>query len=171
LNSDASIEAANHDGGAATLIGIESMPGFEAIFSSASADTRSRKETILLVEDQVFVRKATAEVLESAGYRVVLAGSAAQARTVYRQSFETVDLLLTDIVMPGESGCELAAEFAASRPQIRLLLMSGYIEQLTSCELGPYRKQCLAKPFSVPTLLRRVREVLDGSSFDFGALA
>jgi len=147
------------------------MIGFEAIFSSASTDTRSWKETILLVEDQVFVRKATGEVLESAGYRVVLAGSAAQARTVYRQSLAVVDLLLTDIVMPGTSGCDLAAEFAVLCPKIRLLLMSGYIEQLSSYELGPYRKQYLTKPFSVPTLLRRVREVLDSSPFDFGAPA
>jgi two-component system cell cycle sensor histidine kinase/response regulator CckA len=172
LDCDAQIEEASHGSEPATLSGIEPIFGFEVMRSSASPDTRCWRgnETILLVEDQVFVRQATAEVLESAGYRVLLAGSAAQAGTVYRQCLEGVDLLLLDVVLPGTSGRELAAEFAVLCPQIRILLMSGYIEQLTP-ELGHYRKQYLAKPFSTPILLCRVREALDGSPPDFGAVA
>ena len=117
-------------------------------------------KTILIVEDEAFVRKATAEALESVGYRVVIAGSAAEALEAYRRSWP-VDLLLADIVMPGMSGRELAAEIGNFYPRARVLLMSGYAEQLAgsgSCACG---QQYLAKPFSIPTLLRRVREVLD----------
>jgi len=75
------------------------------------------------------------------------------------------------VVLPGPSGHELAAEFLVLCPQVRILLMSGYAEQLTLCELSPYRKNYLAKPFSISTLLQRVRQVLDRTPFDFGASA
>jgi CheY-like chemotaxis protein len=128
-------------------------------------------ETILLVEDEAFVRKVTAEVLESAGYRLVMARGAAEAREAYRRGSDPVDLLLADVVMLGMSGRELAAEFANSHPRARILLMSGYSEQLALCELSPYGKPYLAKPFSMRLLLRRVREVLDTNPLDFGAQA
>jgi two-component system cell cycle sensor histidine kinase/response regulator CckA len=140
---------------AAALIG-EAMPG--AAF--AKAGRWGDSETILLVEDEAFVRKVTAHVLESAGYRLVIAKSAAEALQVYRKR-GPVDLLLTDIVMPGMSGRELAAELERSYPQARILLMSGYVEQLAWCEESAGRRKYLAKPFSVGMLLSRVREVLD----------
>src|SRR5580700_4654476 len=76
----------------------------------AKASEWSGPETILLVEDEAFVRAATAEVLESAGYRLVIAGSAAEALEAYRTCSLPVDLLLADIVMPGMNGRELATE-------------------------------------------------------------
>jgi two-component system cell cycle sensor histidine kinase/response regulator CckA len=82
-----------------------------------------------------------------------------------------VDLLLADVVMPGISGHELAQQFFVLYPQVRIVLMSGYMEQLALCQLSPYRKEYLAKPFSIATLLQRVREVLDRDPFDFGASA
>jgi len=130
-------------------------------------------ETILLVEDEAFVRKATAEVLESAGYRLVTASSAAEAFEAYARCFRPVDLLLADVVMPGMSGHDLAAEFGSRCPRARVLLMSGHAEQLARFERSHYGRMCLAKPFSIPTLLRRVREVLDTDTnpFDLGAQA
>jgi DNA-binding NtrC family response regulator len=128
-------------------------------------------ETILLVEDETFVRKATAEALESAGYRLVIASSAAEALEAYRQSFRLVDLLLTDVVMPGMSGHHLAARFESLCPRARVLLMSGHQEQLAEFDPFRYGKKCLAKPFSIRTLLRKVREVLDASPLDSGARA
>ena len=127
-------------------------------------------ETILLVEDEAFVRKATAEALESAGYRLVIARGAAEALDAYRKCSWPVDLLLADIVMPGMSGRELATEFETFHPRARILLMSGYAEQLAGCALLPNGEPHLAKPFSIPLLLRRVREVLD-KPVDPGALA
>ena len=128
-------------------------------------------ETILLVEDEGFVRKVTAAVLESAGYNLVIARSAAEALDAHHRLSAPIDLLLADVVMPGMSGCDLAAEFQGLRPRIRVLLMSGYTVQLAWCHLSPYAKTYLAKPFSVRVLLRKVREVLDANPCDWGALA
>ena len=73
-------------------------------------------ETILLVEDEEFIRKVTSEVLESAGYRVVSARCAAEALEAQRTCPEPVDLLLADLVLPGTSGHQLAHEFAGLLP-------------------------------------------------------
>jgi CheY-like chemotaxis protein len=127
----------------------------------AEASEWSGPETILLVEDEAFVRNATAEVLESAGYRLVVAGSAAEALMAYRSCSRPVDLLLADIVMPGKDGRELATELENFYPRARVLFMSGYAEQLAWCGSSACDKHYLAKPFSSPMLLRRVREVLD----------
>lgn len=149
------------------LVAAERMAG--ATF--AEADRWGGAETILLVEDQEFVRKVTAETLELAGYRLVIAGSAAEALARYPGGGESVDLLLADVVMPGMSGRELAAEFEGLYPRTRVLLMSGYAEQLTMCELSLYRATYLAKPFSGQALLKKVRAVLDPSLCDLGAPA
>jgi len=117
-------------------------------------------KTILLVEDEAFVRRLAAEVLESAGYILMIARSAAEALEACRRGSEPVDLLLADVVMPGMSGRELAAEFENFYPSAQVLLMSGYPEQLALCELSACAQKCLAKPFSVGLLLQRVREML-----------
>lgn len=173
LNSRARAKDTSRERNAANLPGIASLVSVEAMTAAAAADTwqQGGKETILLAEDEMFVRKATSEVLESAGYRVVIAGSASQALEAHRRCSEPVDLLLTDLVMPGISGHELANELVALYPHLRVLLMSGYAEQLALCQLSPYGKKCLAKPFSTPMLLSRVREVLDTNPFDWGAPA
>ena len=129
--------------------------------TSVGASHRSTSKTILLVEDEAFVRRATAEALESVGYRVVVAGSASEALESCRDHFESVDLLLADVVMPGMNGRELAAKFEIYCPGAQLLLMSGYPEQLALCELSSPGENYLAKPFSISTLLQRVREVLN----------
>jgi two-component system cell cycle sensor histidine kinase/response regulator CckA len=147
----------------------ETMPGA----ALAAPGLSCGPETILLVEDEAFVRKATAEVLESAGYRLMTASSATEALEAYARCFRPVDLLLADVVMPGMNGHDLAAEFESLCPRVRVLLMSGHEEQLARCEQSRYSKKCLAKPFSIDTLLKRVREVLDGDAnpFERGAQA
>ncbi len=134
-----------------------------SIAASAAIYQEPKKETILLVEDEVFVRKAAGAALEAAGYRVLTAGSGAQALQACGQ-FPTVDLLLVDLVMPGISGQELAKQFTILCPRVRILLMSGYAEQLALCGLSSYGREYMAKPFSVQMLLRRVREVLAGGA-------
>jgi two-component system cell cycle sensor histidine kinase/response regulator CckA len=149
-----------------TMFG-ETMMGETTLGAScAEAGQWGRAETILLVEDEAFVRRVTAEVLEWAGYKLVIARSAAEALQVHQRRSEPVDLLLSDVVMPGMSGRQLAAEFDSLYPGARVLLMSGYAEQLALCELTPYGKTYLAKPFSIRMLLRRVREVLDANPPD-----
>lgn len=126
-------------------------------------------ETILLVEDEAFVRKVTGEVLESAGYRLVIAASAGEALEVQRRCPKPVDLLLSDVVLPGKSGHELAYEFEGVCPGAQILLMSGYEEQLALCKLSSNGRLYLAKPFTTHTLLRRVREVLNKNPVPLGA--
>jgi CheY-like chemotaxis protein len=171
LNSCRNVSAALHQN-KAEKPGIGCVAADETMIGAMFVDARQqrRPETILLAEDEAFVRKVTAEILESAGYRLVITKSAAEALEAHRRC-GPVDLLLADVVMPGMSGRELATEFESLCPRARVLLMSGYAEQLALCELSPYRKKYLAKPFSVHMLLTRVREVLDTNPFDGGAPA
>jgi CheY-like chemotaxis protein len=127
----------------------------------AQAILRIRPKAILLVEDEEFVRRLAREVLQSAGYIVVPAGSAAEALKACRKFCEPIDLLLADVVMPGMNGHDLAREFSNFYPEGEILLMSGYPEQLALSGLSKGQKKCLAKPFSVDVLLQRVQEILD----------
>jgi len=147
-------------------VGVEGAIQKSEIRSLAGIGPALGPETILLVEDEAFVRQAAAEAIESAGYRLLIAGNAAEALEAYRKCFRPVDLLLADVVMPGMSGRELAAKFEGLSPGTRILLMSGYAEQLAGCEPFPYAKNWLAKPFSIRTLLRAVREALNTNPFD-----
>jgi two-component system, cell cycle sensor histidine kinase and response regulator CckA len=123
-----------------------------------------RPQTILLVEGEAFVRKATAEVLESAGYCVATARSPAEALEVLRVYSHSVDLLLADVVMPGMSGRELATEFNILCPSAQVLLMSGGANELALCQLSLSCERYLRKPFSAPSLLSEVREALGAGS-------
>ena len=145
----------------------------DALSSAARVDACQcrGKETILLVEDAPLVRKATAEALQSAGYTVLIAENATQALEIYRVSSNSVDLLLTDVVMSGIGGRELAQTLFFLRPHVRIVLMSGYAEQIALCSLSSFRTEYMAKPFSVLTLLRRVRHALDKNPPEVGASA
>lgn len=125
-----------------------------------------REWQILLVEDEAFVRKVTEEVLTSAGHRVIVAQNALEAVQACRGAPLPVHLLLTDIILPGKSGRDLARECRLLFPGIRVLLMSGYAEQSAWSESGRESDEYLGKPFSTHTLLRKVREVLEGTSAD-----
>ena len=127
----------------------------------AEKETLGGTETTLLVEDEAFVREVTSQVLRSAGYRVLTAKNAAEAIHVYDQCSNEVDLLLTDVVLPGETGRVLAARFRQNNPALNILLVTGYAEQM-GLQDGD-QEECLAKPFSSEVLLRRVRRQLDRS--------
>ena len=130
-------------------------------FSSSIAAGGS--ESILLVEDEAFVRTVTAEVLQSAGYRVTLAATAAEALQsleLHQQESELVELFLVDVVLPGKSGYEISTVFAALCPGGKILLMTGHAEHLASCDRFTADQAYLAKPFTAETLLRKVRAAL-----------
>ena len=129
--------------------------------SRRAEETLGGAETILLVEDEAFVREVTCEVLRSAGYRVLTAKNAAEAECVYEQRRGEVDLLLTDVVLPGETGRALAGRLRRETPELKVLLVTGYAEQMGLREAKA--EECLAKPFSTEALLRRVRQLLDRS--------
>ncbi len=113
-------------------------------------------ETVLLVEDNDLVRTATYRVLSSTGYNVLLAKNAEEALQLIEKQREAVDLVLSDIVMPGMSGDKLAGHLQQQNPQQRVLLMSGYTD-----DGRVYDYPFLAKPFVPEELLKKVREVLE----------
>jgi two-component system, cell cycle sensor histidine kinase and response regulator CckA len=139
-------------------------PAAETASASVGLNKWQTSQTILLVEDEPFVRNAVAEALESAGYSVRLAADAAEALQVHHHGVEAIDLLLTDVVMPDVSGHELARKFLGLSPQTEVLLMSGYEEQSIRCEQSPQEINYLAKPFSIPILLQRVWQLINRRS-------
>jgi two-component system, cell cycle sensor histidine kinase and response regulator CckA len=127
--------------------------------SDADESTLSKARTILLVEDEAFVREVTREVLRSAGYRVLTAKNAGEAMRIYEARGHEVELLLSDVVLPGESGRVLAGRLRRENPWLKILLVTGYAEQMGL--RGTMQEECLAKPFSTEVLLERVRQLLD----------
>ena len=120
------------------------------------------QETILLVEDEVNLRRLARQYLETQGYKILEAedgGAALQIAAGYKG---TIDLLLTDVIMPGMNGRELAASITANRADVRVLYMSGYTENAIGHNgLLDAGINLLQKPFSLPALKDKVREVLD----------
>jgi two-component system cell cycle sensor histidine kinase/response regulator CckA len=116
-------------------------------------------ETILLVEDELALRTATAEFLESRGYSVLAVADAAQALKLAESQEQKIDLLLTDLVMPGLGGAELARTIIGIRPAIGVIYMSGFTEHTLKEELGQ-GSVLLQKPFSLLTLANTIRKVL-----------
>ena len=117
------------------------------------------RETILFVEDEDFVREVTAEVLRSAGYVVLAAKDALDAVRRFGQWLEHVDLLLTDVILPGETGCALASRLRCENSKLRVLFVTGYPEQMGRAD--SMYEALLAKPFSTGALLKSLRVLLD----------
>jgi two-component system cell cycle sensor histidine kinase/response regulator CckA len=120
-------------------------------------------ETILVVEDEPALRELTVCILEESGYKVLEATGVEDALAIAGQSQAKVDLLLTDVVMPGMSGTELAKRLVGIRPDLRVLFVSGYAEDVIVNRGGPDRGvELIQKPFTRRTLLTRIRGMLDG---------
>jgi two-component system cell cycle sensor histidine kinase/response regulator CckA len=120
-------------------------------------------ETILLVEDEAFVRKVTHQVLQAAGYGVAAAKNAVEALE-QRELLPRVDLLLTDVVLPGKNGRALASDLRLRQPNLSVLFVTGYPLQLAEIEAAEPVEACLPKPFSAAALLRKVRQMLNGKT-------
>ncbi len=120
------------------------------------------EETILLVEDETHLRRLARQYLEKQGYKVLEAEDGAAALQIVDGYQGPIHLLLTDVVMPGMNGRELATNIAKLLPDLRVLYMSGYSENAVghngTLDAGV---NLLQKPFSLPALRDRVREVLD----------
>jgi hypothetical protein len=124
--------------------------------------SRGGTETVLVVEDETAVRELVAKILERHGYAVVSASSLKDAVAQIRSRHAGIDLLLTDVVMPVDSGPTLAERLRRTFPNVPVLYISGY----TDTALGPYGVleagiALLHKPFSSDELLSKVREILD----------
>ena len=122
-------------------------------------------ETVLVVEDELAVLTLSRRALEAQGYVVLAASDAAAALRVVERHGGTIHLLLTDVVMPGMSGRDLADRLTAQRPGIRVLYMSGYPgDAVVQHGTLPSGSAFLQKPFSPDGLARKVRDVLDATA-------
>src|SRR5688572_5589559 len=120
----------------------------------------SGRETVLVAEDEDAVREFAVESLQRHGYQVVAASSGEEALKVASMHDGTIHLLLTDVVMPGMNGPELAKRLWALRPGLRVVLMSGYAADVVTAE-DLKDAALVAKPFSPASLTRAVRNALD----------
>ncbi len=121
------------------------------------------RETILLVDDNDTARDFVCETLEYCGYKVLTASSGSEAVKIMNQANYPIDLLLTDIIMPGMNGMELAVKTRQVHPGIKVIFMSGYDELPVGHQLAEMveNRDLLKKPMSLEGLSRKVREVLD----------
>jgi PAS domain S-box-containing protein len=157
-------------------IDVESTPGQGTDFhiylplvkSPATAGTEPHElrcakegETILLVEDQTDVRRSTAAILRLAGFRVLEAGGGEEALSICQSAPAPIHLLLTDIVMPGMDGAELAGRLSRLRPGVKLLYMSGYTDDML-VHHGAVNDSTafISKPFTPRRLCSKIRETL-----------
>ena len=120
----------------------------------------SESATILLVEDETPLRKLILQVLKSAGHRVLEAASGDEALVLSTRHLGPIDLLLTDVIMPGMSGLELVAKLRNRRPTMAILFMSGYDNELVNKKSLETTASFLPKPFSPRALLKHINSLL-----------
>jgi PAS domain S-box-containing protein len=146
---------------AAEAVAAAPAPAVEEPPVDATAERRS--ETLLVVEDEPAVRSLVVTALGRDGYTVLQASTAAEARTV-AAAHPHIDLLLSDANMPGgQSGIELANALVSERPDLLVVIMSGYTEEALSIKGLPEPITMLHKPFTPRELRRRIREILDAA--------
>lgn len=134
---------------------VSSFPGPNQFFGT---------ETVLVVEDHPDVLASTSETLQIYGYTVLQAATSDQALKVCEERQADIDLLLTDLVMPGMNGSELAGRVTGMNPDIKVLYMSGYSSQIVGRKgLLPTGDDFIEKPFTAIRLLRMLRRVLDNA--------
>lgn len=129
---------------------------------AVDAEVSGGSETILVVEDEVLVRDLVTKFLQGQGYRVLSAARGSQAIEL-AQGSARIDLLLSDVILPSLNGRQIYEQLSAGRPELRVLFMSGYTENLIAphgvLEEGFHFVQ---KPFSLRELAQKIREALDG---------
>ena len=128
-----------------------------------STDVAGGSEVILLVEDEPSVRRLTANLLRGYGYAVLEVSRGEEALDLARAAPRRIDLLLTDVVMPGLSGPELAEQLRAQSSELRVLYMSGYSDLGSRHGYALEGAPLLQKPFTPEGLARKVRQVLDAA--------
>ncbi len=133
--------------------------------AKSPVNENSGSETVLLVEDEDSVRELVRETLSSRGYKVLEAENGEAGLKIAANTREHIDLLITDVMMPGIGGRELAKKLAAMRPSIGVLYLSGYTEDalFNQASMRP-GTAFLQKPFTLQTLAKKVRDVLRGAS-------
>jgi len=121
--------------------------------------------TILLVEDEDFLLEVTCEILESAGYRVLKTRNAAEAISMFHRSEAIVRLLLTDVVLPGQNGLDLANELRRTSPDLRTIFISGQPGVLAFATLLVVASKAPCSAASAPVAIDSVPKRLDMADF------
>ena len=158
-----SIEASSQPGNGTTFIIHlpRSMQAAGALSSKQQTQEHAFNETILLVDDEAAILEIGTFILTQQGYTVLTAASPAKALVLSQEHPGSIDLLITDIIMPEMNGRELAARITAARPRLKILYISGYTADIIApdgeLEAG---MQFLEKPFSMKSLRQKVHEVL-----------
>ena len=163
---DGWIEVESQEGKGSTfrvLIPALSIDATSANPDAAAAPARGKGETLLLVEDETSLRLAVGSILRRFGYRVLEASNGDEAQVQYQAVHGAVDLLITDMVMPGKmTGLQLIERLRREKPDLRAIISSGYSGiQSVPASVGI---DLLAKPFETSVLLRAVRHCLDAAA-------
>ena len=126
---------------------------------------RGQGQTVLIVEDDEAILKLTGQMLRNLGYSVLSANSPGKALSIARENLQSIDLLLTDVIMPEMNGRDLAELLAAIHPEIKCLFMSGYSSNIIDGQ-GMLGKglHLIAKPFTAKKLAAKVHELLDSKA-------
>ena len=119
---------------------------------------------MLLVDDEVGVRELVRDLLKRCGYTVIEATDVTDALALFARHREDIQLLVTDVVMPQMNGRQLAEQFVAERPGLKVLYMSGYTDDQVLVQHAAAVPAFLQKPFTPDALARTVRAVLDAVS-------
>jgi len=145
------------------LLPAASSESSEAPAGAEPPPTDGRGETLLVVEDEAALRDVAGRILSGAGYQVLSAECGPAALELAARHEGAIDLLVSDVVMPGMLGKDLAERLVGSRPETRVLYMSGYAQPVlhTHGTLDP-GVALLEKPFTASDLLTAVRRRLDG---------
>jgi CheY-like chemotaxis protein len=140
----------------------ESVPLDVLIAPKPEGPAKGGSETILLVDDEEFIRELGVDVLGRAGYTVLTAGDGENALKLYRQERARIDLVILDLIMPGMGGRKCLEELLTIDPHTRVLISSGYSpDGPTKGALDTDAKGFVSKPYDTSQLLQLVREILD----------
>ena len=123
------------------------------------ASERNPRRVVLLVEDEPFVRDATSRTLQNAGFDVLPAADAKEAMKIYEQRHGKIDLLMTDMGLPGKTGRQLSQDMRSASAEIPILLTSGYVEREFECQPGERKTYFLPKPYTRTELIGLIDEI------------
>jgi len=144
---------------------LDERPPDESRFEDDGEWTKQRGRTILIVEDSPMVREMTREVLEDSGYNVLVADGSEQAAMLLKKQGKPVDLLLSDVIMPDMNGPVLYEVLKTLQPDLKVLYMSGYSENIISLQsMGEDSPNYIRKPFTPQALLRKMDKLIGACS-------
>ncbi|MBN1523409.1 MAG: substrate-binding domain-containing protein [Spirochaetales bacterium] len=137
----------------------KALPETEPIFDEE--ESVKSNATILLVEDEDFVRELASKVLSHSSFHVISAHNGKEALSLVKKHSDKIDMLITDVVMPGMNGLELSKKLLAIRPNLKIIFMSGYTDNVITQEESLYTElNYIQKPFTPDVFLKQVEKVL-----------